>query len=569
MTTTTARGAHRAPAPQHPQRPAAAAAAHTLPRWRFTFPLRHIIIGELIAAAIIVAAARLPWWVLAIASVAVLITATLSYKGATALGWIGRKARGVRARRSSSTHAKRATIPAAFSVELPGVGPIGMRWDGQYAITMIALHGRAFAPTVLVPEGADTPDTVPLEVIGNLLRQFGGLELHSIDVASVGSRTARSGRYTPRYDEIVGDRPAVGERRSWLVLRLCPQACLRALAYRGDAKVAAAAATERIRQAAVRAGCRAATCSAEQIDAATDALLAGHPLDRFDEHWADLQVGSEYVTPYRIAGNDLTTRLLNDVWTIRSTTAMTLVRLTRNPDASVAVAALVRLHTTTPLPHPPLLALHPVSGQAFSALLASLPLGNRSLVLPLSPKPLPAKSPTGSRTSRTLAVPVGPSGFLFGMTLAGVPFLMSITDPLKFTRLAINADIDVVESLLLRATAAGGTALVHTDRPELWAPICDDRIMLAGRTEPRVTPTLVAADGETAQRLLATSGERGHTLIAITPTPPVDSDIVITQISPAEIVLTTPLRRDVSLTIMRPRNETQFLSHLRTRAGLP
>ena len=86
MTTTTAKGAHRAPAPVHPQRPARAAAAHTLPRWRFTFPLRHIIIAELIAAAIIVAAARLPWWVLAIASVAVLITATLSYKGATALG---------------------------------------------------------------------------------------------------------------------------------------------------------------------------------------------------------------------------------------------------------------------------------------------------------------------------------------------------------------------------------------------------------------------------------------------------------------------------------------------------
>ena len=182
-------------------------------------------------------------------------------------------------------------IPAPFSVELPGVGPIGMRWDGEYAITVIALYGREYAETVLVPEGVDTVDTVPLEACGALLEQFGGLELHSVDVVSDGTRTAPNGWFTPRYDEIISDRSAVGMRRTWLVLRLCPQACLKAIAYRGSVAEAAAAATERIRQAAVRAGCRAVTCSPEQIIEATEALLDHRELAAYQERWADLAPG--------------------------------------------------------------------------------------------------------------------------------------------------------------------------------------------------------------------------------------------------------------------------------------
>lgn len=45
------------------------------------------------------------------------------------------------------------------------------------------------------------------------------------------------------------------------------------------------------------------------------------------------------------------------------------------------MGAVVRFHTAAPLTHPPLLALRPVAGQAFDALLASLPLANRSLRL--------------------------------------------------------------------------------------------------------------------------------------------------------------------------------------------
>lgn len=553
---------------EHPSAPAVG--DQKLPRWRLRFPLARIVKAEIVALAVgfAMTVAGLPWWAPVIAAVALLLVVTVTYRGATTLGWLGRVGARRKAKSSAAVRATRAAIPAPFNVDLPGVGPVGMRWDGQYAITMIALHGRAFPPTALVAEGADTIDTVPLQAIGALLEQFGGLELHSIDAVSVGCRTAPTGRYTPRYEEIIGDRPAVGERRTWLVLRLNPQECMDALSYRGDIGVAVAAATERIRQAAVRDGCRAVMCSPEQIDAATDALLGGHELARYEEHWAHLQVGNEYVTPYRVAGTDLTTRLLNDLWTIRSTTTVTVVRLTRAADGSLAAGVLVRLHTAMPLPHPPLHTLHRVAGQAFSALLASLPLGDRALELPLAAKRLAPQRPRvrprlGDK--KNLVVPVGSSGFLFGMTLGGFPFLMSITDPLKYTKVALNADVYVVQSLVLRATAAGATALVHTDRPAMWSPICDDRIMLAERTEPRVTPTLVVADGEAAQRLLATTGERGHALIVVTNTPPADSDVVVTQVAPGQMVLTTPSGREVPLTIMRPRNEAQYLSHLRAR----
>jgi type VII secretion protein EccE len=545
----------------------AAAVWATLPRWRFRFGLRGVIIGELVAAMAVMTllAAAAPWWALIPVVLVVLIISTLTYRGASASRWVQRAYQLRRTRGSARRRAERAAIPAPFSVELPGVGPIGMRWDGEYAITVIALYGREYTETVLIPEGVDTVDTVPLQMCGALLEQFGGLELHSVDVVSDGTRTAPNGRFTPRYDEIISDRAAVGMRRTWLILRLRPQACLKAMVYRGSVAEAAAAATERIRQAAVRDGCRAVTCSPEQITELTAALLDHRGLGSYEERWADLRVGDDYVTVYQIAGVDLTTRLLSDSWTIRATKTVVLLRLTRDQESGVLmVAALLRVHTTRPQHHPPISTLHSVPGQAFSALLASLPLGDRSLQLQLSARSL---------ARRSIEVPVGPSGFLHGMAeRAGVPFLMSWTDPQKFMRVAISASLDVVESLILRATAAGATAEIHTARGPLWQPICDDiRISLAREGERSDDATLLVADGPEAQKALAASGARGHALVSVitegSPMPH-DADIKIEQVSARHITVQTPVRnREISLGIMRPRNEAQSLAHLRTQRG--
>ncbi|MGV2581499.1 type VII secretion protein EccE [Mycobacterium avium] len=536
-----------------------------LARWQLRWPLRRAIIAEVAAVAVAVPLAGLaPWWALALVAAVVILAVGLTYRSATALSWLGRLWRLRRAGSSATRRRARANPPALCEAELPGVGPCGLAWDGQFAITMIALHGRPYATTVLVSEGAESSDTVPLKVCGELLEQFGGLELHSIDVLSDGTRIAPDGRFTPRYEEMVADRSAVGMRRTWLVLRLRPTACLDAMLYRSSVGEAIAAATERIRQATVRAGCRAVACSTEQITAATSALLGGYDLDAYQERWTDLRVGDDYVTPYRVSGADLNTRMLNDVWTIRASKAVVLVRVTRDDETGeLMVGALLRVHTSAPLTHPPVSTLQSVAGQAFEALTATLPLGDRSVSLALSARPL-GRAP--------LAVQVGPTGFLHGMAeLSGVPFLLSWTDPLKFLRIGIAADLDVVEALVLRATSAGATAEIHTVRPAQWQPICDEiRISMARRQERSKSATLIVADGPEPQQVLRESGERGHALVTVMPAGeplPEDVDIRIRQIGPNRITVETPARpRPVSLGIMRPRNEAHTLTHLRHRS---
>lgn len=546
------------------RRAQAAARGAQLPRWRFRFALSTVLIGELAALATVMAlAAVAPWWSLIPVVVAVLLISTLTYRGAATSRWARRVYALRRHRRNTGKRTREGHIQAPFSVELPGVGAIGMRWDGHYAITVISLYGRQYSETVLIPEGVDTRDNVPLEAVGALLEQFGGLELHSIDVVSDGTRTAPNGRFTPRYDEIISDRSAVGMRRTWLVLRLRPQACLDAISYRGSVAQAAAAATERIRQAAARLGCRALTCSPEQITEATQALLDSQQLDAYEQRWADLRLGDDYVALYRIAGADLNTRALNDFWTIRAKKTVVVLRLSRDQGSGeLMVAALLRVHTSAPQHHPPMSVLHSVAGQSFSAMLASLPLGDRSLQLELSPRPL---------ASAELQVPVGPSGFLHGMAeRAGVPFLMSWTDPQKFIRVAIAADVDVVAALILRASAAGATAEIHTARPQLWEPICDGVRISLGREGKRSDDvTLVVADGAQAQQALAASGARGHAVVSVTAAGeplPQDADITIKQISERHITVQTPVRNSpITLGIMRPRNEVQSLSLLRNQ----
>jgi type VII secretion protein EccE len=533
-----------------------------LARWQLRLPLRRMIIAEVAAVVVAALLAGLaPWWALAAVAVVVILAAGLTYRAATGVNWLGRLWRLRRSGGSVSRRQARANLPTLCEAELPGVGPCGLAWDGQFAITMIALHGHQYPPTVLVSEGADSIDTVPLKVCGELLEQFGGLELHSIDVLSDGTRTARDGRFTPRYEEMVADRSAVGIRRTWLVLRLRPTACLQAMLYRTSVGEAIAAATERIRQATMRAGCRAVSCSTEQITAATSALLGGYALADYHERWTDLRVGDDYVTPYRVSGADLSTRMLNDVWTIRASKAVVLVRITRDAETGVLmVGALVRVHTSAPLTHPPVSTLQTVPGQAFEALTASLPLGDRSVSIALSARPLD-RAP--------LAVQVGPTGFLHGMTeVSGVPFLLSWTDPLKFVRIGIAADLDVVEALVLRATAAGATAEIHTVRPARWRPICDDtRVSMARGQERSKTATLIVADGAEPQQVLRESGERGHALVTVMAAGeplPEDADIRIRQIGPNRIAIETAARpRPVNLGIMRPRNEAQILAHLR------
>ena len=128
----------------------------------------------------------------------------------------------------------------------------------------------------------------------------------------------------------------------------------------------------------------------------------------------------------------------------------------------------------------------------------------------------------------------------------------------------------MAQSLVLRATATGSTVLVHTDQPELWAPIRSEQVMLADQViDHPGEVTMVVLDGEHAQNPAMAVGERGHTVVSVSAAAPADADILLTQTSPGTLQLTTPRLANVPVTILQPRNETQVLAHLRGAEALP
>ena len=134
------------------------------------------------------------------------------------------------------------------------------------------------------------------------------------------------------------------------------------------------------------------------------------------------------------------------------------------------------------------------------------------------------------------------------------------------SRMTIDADLDVVVPLLLRASAAGEVVLIHTSRPDVWLPLCDPdaRISVAGAAAPHREPTLIVVDGDSQE---IAGGQRGHTVVFLSGSPSTkeDSDLVVTQTSFDDVTVSTPTIPVIPLTLMRPRNEAQFLSHLAVR----
>ncbi|SLI30156.1 type VII secretion protein EccE [Mycobacteroides abscessus subsp. abscessus] len=534
-----------------------------LSRWGIDLRIRHVVVTELILLALLQVVPWPGWPAAAAIALVIAIAAVLSYNGATAAGWVARAARFEWFRHNSGAAERRATVSAPYDVELPGIGLVGVRWDGDHVVTAIALHGRPHTPTVLAPEGAKTSDMVPLEEIAALLRQVGGLELAAADVVSVGRRVSGA-QYSGTYDEIIADRPAVALRETFLVLRLCPLECLDAMEYRKTVPAAAAAATERVRQAVARTGCRAAALTASELQDVT-AQLGGGLIDEHgslgavEESWDHVRAPGGFVHCYRVSGKELTSDFVNSVWEIQSRLTVLTVRIEQSGTGEVLISALVRFHSESPWANPPQLNMLAVHGQAFDSVAASLPLGSRSLRVQLSRRPL---------AGGELEVPLGPSGFMVGTlrTQGGYPFLLPWTDPLKGTRVSVQAELDVLEPWILRATAAGARVLVYTDRPQAWQPIARDFIELGQfGAKAKVTPTMVVLDLSAGTENVNTAARAGQTVVTVSAEIVADADIVIKQLSTDELVLSTRRHPEVPLRPHRPRNESQYLNHLRAR----
>ncbi|SHS18061.1 type VII secretion protein EccE [Mycobacteroides abscessus subsp. abscessus] len=525
-------------------------------RWGITGRALPLVVAEVIVSLIAVAFTWPSWWLLAALAVLVGLLAVVTFDGVTVTGWARRAARFLWWRRRKGT---RVVLPEPFDETFSGIGTVGMQWDGQYLVTMLALSGRAHAPTVLAGSSAKTRDTVPIDEIVGLMRQFGGIELASADVITVGRRAGDSD-YAGEYDAMIGNRPAVGLRRTWLVLRLAPQGCLVALAYRKSVEGAVAAATERIRQAIVRAGCRAAICNAAQVRTALATIASSEEPGEIKESWSGITgQKSGYIGVYRVPAVALGTALIDQVWSVPTQRTVVATRFTREASGVIRVGTLVRMHTQTEMLAPPLVTLETLPGQAFDAWMATLPTGERSMRV---------SAPTRAWTdSDTLDLPVGPTGPMLGASeRSHYPMLCPLIDPVQPTLISVKDDPVVLVQLVLRAAASGLRVTVVTDRPQLWAPLHPMEIEIADQGAETTGQFIVwdQLSVEDADSVRPAVG-RGQSLLAVGHFVDTSADIgILTDGKRMEVTAGKAADRGkvrAVLQVYRTRTEARFLDH--------
>ncbi len=456
-----------------------------------------------LAAILVFRPERWSWWpTVAVGVVAVALLMITVYRR-NAVRWIVDRVRWRRRRRRTDSPAAAVDIPhgpSLYGVRVPD------RFDGE-AITMVEVTGQAYSPTLLTGSAtALTPNRLPLDALTELLDQPGGIRLSGIDVVSSGLRVRRGTGYPPLYSTLLADRPAAGQRRTFLVVRLDIADSVTGLAYRSTIGAAAAAATERIVNALLQRGVRAKPLTAKDLDAALidlGASLAVVPAEAEPdnapvgpriptpvaptESWKSIEGHPGYLTSYYFSPEDVTTNTLNQMWALRSDAVVQTVSLTkkRGPTEGRAwVSALVRVNDPQAPTRPPTLYLNPLPGHQGPAAARSAPLPRRFDAMPA--RPLDA-SP--------LELPVGSSGVLVGTTQRGDLLLLSLTDPDQATRIALHTGMPYACQLLVRAAAVGERIAIYTDKPARWRQLEQPLIAVVDRRHPpEFVPSIIVSD---------------------------------------------------------------------------
>lgn len=394
----------------------------------------------------------------------------------------------------------RITVPDGIDVQIED-SQVGVITDGHAVITMISVWGKPYVPTLIHPQHAETPNTLPITVIAEQMHRVGlGVD---VDVMCEGRRTARD-HYAGLYETFLGGRPAAGQRTTTLVVRLDTRAAdtTAGLLWRRNSVEAAAAATRRIVRALRQANCRAQILTAAQMREATIAGLGGTAAaeEPYRAHWGALQrPGHGYVTSYYFGGDDVRAAQLDDVWSYAAEHTTLVVALRRSP-TGVRASALVRLSTPQPLPVAPALGLNRFTGRQWDVLAATLPGRDRINGLPSSLVSADLRLPS-SPVSADLnaAVVVGPSGVLIGK-FGDALLLLPLSDPEAPTRIGMRTDNDkTVRQLIRRAAAVGERVAVYDNTGRWRMTAASSRIWATDdmHAQPPRPPTLVVHNGRT------------------------------------------------------------------------
>ena len=340
-------------------------------------------------------------------------------------------------------------------------GTAGIRWDGYTLVAVVEV-----APYLALSDhGSEAVSGLPVALVAATMRQY-GLVL-DIDIVSSGRHLPEGSAGRTVYSQFAERRPVIGQRRTWLVLRLNAMSNLDGIVERGPSRIAApkalAAAAHRVVQRLQQQQIGAHALSAEEIGQFADWLLKPVGAVPKREHWSKLRSGPNFITTYLGDPRSLAAGQIDRWWSWPAEDTVITLRLTAGTD-DVQIGALVRYTTQDKAYRPPSDAkLSLRTGIQRQLLLAALPAGDRSLRAPI---PTTSLSAVGD-----LVVPIGPSGQILGQLSGGT----TVTAPLwdqsgNPHRRCIEAHVglDLARQLVLGAVGAGAVVAVHTDARDRW-----------------------------------------------------------------------------------------------------
>lgn len=374
-------------------------------------------------------------------------------------------------------------LPTATDVNAIA-GSAGVRWDGYSVVSAVEIVP---APALTHEAGgrAVTDSALPLGLVVSLMRHY-DLNL-DIDIVSTGRHVPSGSAYRTVYSEIVGPRPLIGQRRTWLVLRLDAEGNLADIVTRGPSGSAApkalVSATHRVVQRLQQERIRAYALSATELDDLGAILLQPIGPKGNRERWGTVESGPNYISSYVGDPATLSAEQLDRWWSWRTEDAVVMLRLSGMGTGEVKVGSVVRYVTHGK-------AYRPLAGSNLALptgvqrlmLMAPIPAGDRSLEVALP-------SISVSQLSE-LRIPVGPSGQLLGQSDDGTMVALAMWDQSgqpQRRRIDAKVSVALAHQLVLRAIVTGAVVGIHTNSRPHW-------------------DNLVAAVGDTSRLFYATAG---------------------------------------------------------------
>jgi type VII secretion protein EccE len=401
-------------------------------------------------------AGRPGWWAGAALALVVSLLALLRWRGAAllTLAW----------RSVSKRHV--ADLPGGELADYErhfGSGRVGIRAVGPHLVAVVAVDGPPHSPSALDYSRVESMTKLPLEAVAAGLEQF-DVTLEGIDIVSAGVRRASKSHhpYAPVYSGAVGDHPAVGQRRTWLVVRLDALASARAIVWRESVAATMSAAAEWLAAELTSLRIPARVLTAAQIRSADEALLAGIDPNGLTPGWSRLRHAGGYVQTYWMSPRDISSTTIDRLWAPETAATVVSIQVRRADTGATAVGVMVRYHSGGPLAEPPLTGLNPFVGRHDAGLRAGLlSAGNGGLAVPA--RELAA--------NEKVAVPIGATGIIVGTLPSGHPLLVDLSDPTELATVTICGEFALLVQVSLRAAATGYQVLVCTQRPGRWRQV--------------------------------------------------------------------------------------------------